>query len=311
MPEPETTLVLRDRTVTWRRPLLMAVVNANPDSFSDPGARTLDQVVAAACAAVDAGAAFVDIGAQSAITNRAPMAADAEAALVAPAVEGVRAARPHALISVDTYKPAVVEAALAAGAHLVNDVSGLRDRDVARMCAAYGAALVVMHTAAPPLTRHQDPGAYQDVAAEVTAFLRDAADAAQADGVPAHSIVLDPGVDFTKTAAQTVALLRALDQVAALGYPVLLALSRKDFVGALTQQPPAGRAAGTLGAIAAVRTMPVPGQILRVHDVAATRDLLTVLDTLTGALDADPDLTLPDHLRHQPPAHPTPRRTSS
>ncbi len=275
----------------------MGVVNANPDSFSDPGARTLAGVVAAAAAAVDAGAAFVDVGAQSAVTNRPPVDEAAEAARVAPAVKRIRAKRPGALVSVDAYKPAVVEAALAAGAHLVNDVSGLRDRAVARLCAAYGAGLVVMHTSAPPLTRRQDPGAYADVAAEVAAFLARAVDAAVAEGVAAESIVVDPGVDFTKTPAQTVALLRGIDRVAALGLPVLLAYSRKDFVGALTAQPPAGRGPGTLAAIAAARH--VDGQILRVHDVAAARDFLSVLDTLTGAVDADAGLALPEHLRHQ------------
>jgi dihydropteroate synthase len=289
---------MRDRTVEWTRPLLMGVVNANPDSFSDPGERSLDQVVAAAVAAVESGAAFVDVGAQSARTNRPPVDEAHEAALVAPAVERVRAARPDAFISVDTYKPAVVEAALAAGAHLVNDVSGLRDRGVARLCAAYGAGLVVMHTTAPPLTRHQDPDAYADVAAEVAQFLHDGVEAALDEGVPPESIVVDPGVDFTKTPAQSVALLRGIDAVARLGYPVLLALSRKDFVGALTGQPPSRRDAGTLAAIAAVRH--VDGQILRVHDVAAARDFLTVLDALSGALPLDPDLPLPEHLRHEP-----------
>jgi dihydropteroate synthase len=290
-------LVLRDRVVEWSRPLLMGVVNANPDSFSDPGERSLAQVVAAAVDHLDNGAAFVDVGAQSARTNRAPVDAADETALVVPVVERLAAERPDALISVDTFKPAVVEAALAAGAHLVNDVSGLRDRDVARMSAAYGAGLVVMHTTSPPLTRRQDPDAYADVAAEVAAFLEQAVEAALAEGVAPQSIVVDPGVDFTKTPAQSVALLRGIDRVAALGFPMLLALSRKDFVGALTGQPPAARGAGTLGAVAAVRA--VPGQILRVHDVAATRDLLTVLDSLAGVLDVDWGLVLPGHLRHE------------
>ena len=130
----------------------MGVVNANPDSFSDPGPRSLDTVVARAVELLDEGAVLIDVGAQSAITLRPPIDPAAEAGLVAPAVEAILAARPDAIVSVDTYKPAVVEAVLAAGAHLVNDVSGLGDRAVARACAAYGAGLVVMHTAAPPLT---------------------------------------------------------------------------------------------------------------------------------------------------------------
>jgi dihydropteroate synthase len=297
---PLAELILRDRTVAWSRPLLMGVVNVNPDSFSDPGPRTLEAVVERAVGAVEAGAGFVDLGAQSAITGRTPLDAADEAALVAPAVERVLAACPGALVSVDTFKPAVVEAALAAGAHLVNDVSGLRDRAVARLCAAYGAGLVVMHTAAPPLTRLQDPDRYDDVAGEVADFLLGATAAARAEGVAERSIVVDPGVDFTKTPAQSIALLRGLDRIAALGYPILLALSRKDFVGALTGRRPSGRGPGTLGAIAAVRAL--SGQILRVHDVAAARDMLLVLDAVSGEVPVDAELALPEDIRHEPPA---------
>jgi dihydropteroate synthase len=291
-------LTLRDRTLALSRPLLMAVVNANPDSFSDPGPRTADAVVARAVALVEDGAAIVDVGAQSAITNRPPMDPGEEAALLVPIVEAVLDRSPQAIVSVDTFKPPVVAAALAAGAHLVNDVSGLADRDVARLCAAYGAGLVVMHTSAPPLTRLQDANRYADVAREVAVFLRERVAAALEEGVAAASIVVDPGVDFTKTPAQSIALLRGLDAVAALGHPVLLALSRKDFVGALTGRTPAERDAGTLGAVAAVRD--VPNLILRVHDVRATRDFLAVLDAVRGTVEVDDHLTLADHLRHEP-----------
>ena len=275
----------------------MGIVNANPDSFSDPGARSVAQVVDLAEALVAAGAGALDIGAQSAITGRAPADPAGEAAAVVPVVTAVRDRWPDVLVSVDTFKPAVAEAALAAGAHLVNDVSGLRDPALARLCAAAGAGLVVMHTAAPPLVRHQDPGLYDDVAGEVAAFLAERMAAAVDAGVPETSIVVDPGVDFAKTPAQSIELLRHLDPVVALGRPVLLALSRKDFVGALTGRPPAGRGPGTLGAVAALRR--VPGQILRVHDVAATRDLLTVLDALAGDGPVPADLVLAEHLRHQ------------
>ncbi len=138
----------------------MGILNANADSFSDPGARTVDAVVDRAMALVAAGAGALDVGAQSAITLRAPVDPAVEAAAVAPVVRAVVERCPGVLVSVDTFKPAVVEAVLDAGAHLVNDVSGLRDPTVARLCAAAGAGLVVMHTAAPPLTRLQDPGLY-------------------------------------------------------------------------------------------------------------------------------------------------------
>jgi dihydropteroate synthase len=287
----------RGETFSWSRPLVMGVVNANGDSFSDPGARTAEAVVRRALALVEQGARALDIGAQSAITNRAPADPSEETAAVAPVVRAVVDACPGVLVSVDTFKPVVAAAALEAGAHLVNDVSGLRDESLARLCADVGAALVVMHTAAPPLVRRQEPGLYRQVGAEVAAFLADRVAAALAAGVGPDSIAVDPGVDFTKTPGQTVELLRDLGPVVDLGRPVLLALSRKDFIGALTARPPAGRDAGTLGAIAALRH--VPDQILRVHDVAATVDMLTVLDTISGSEPVPADLLLREELRHQ------------
>ena len=298
-------LRVRDLTLRWGRPLLMGIVNANPDSFSDPGPRSVEQILARARELVAAGAAFLDVGAQSAITGRAAADPADEAAAAVPVVAAVRAEFPGVVISVDTFKREVVEAVLDAGAHLVNDVSGLRDPTVARLCAAAGAGLVVMHTAAPPLVRRQDPGLYRDVGVEVATFLAERVAQAEDAGMPAAAIVVDPGVDFAKTPAQSVALLRNLDPVVGLGRPVLLALSRKDFVGALTGRPPAGRDAGTLGAVAALRG--VPGQILRVHDVAATRDMLTVLDALAGDVEVAPDLALADELRHQHPEDPSGR----
>lgn len=293
-----TSLRVRGLTVTWSRPLVMGVLNANPDSFSDPGTRTVGSVLGHAAALVAAGAGAIDVGAQSAITGRAPAEPAREAAAVVPVVAALVAGWPDLLVSVDTYKPAVAEAALDAGAHLVNDVSGLLDPSLARVCAAAGAGLVVMHTAAPPLVRRQDPALYGDVGADVAGFLADGVERAMAAGVARGSIVVDPGVDFAKTPAQSLRLLRDIDTVAALGLPILLALSRKDFVGALTGRPPAGRDAGTLGAIAALRR--VPGQILRVHDVAATVDMLTVLDAVAGDGPVPDDLTLAEELRHQP-----------
>jgi dihydropteroate synthase len=275
----------------------MGILNANPDSFSDPGARTVEAVVDRGISLVADGARALDVGAQSAITGRQPVDAAEEAAAVVPVVEAVLEACPGVLVSVDTFKPAVAAAVLDAGAHLVNDVSGLRDSTVARLCADAGAGLVVMHTAAPPLVRRQDPSLYGDVAGEVAAFLADRVAAAVAAGVDSQAIVVDPGVDFAKTPVQSLELLRNLAPVVALGHPVLLALSRKDFVGALTRRPPVARDPGTLGAIAAVRH--VPDQILRVHDVAGAVDMLTVLDAIAGPDPPPPDLVLPEELRHQ------------
>ena len=215
--------------------LVMGVVNASPESFSDAGRFAGAAEQRAQCAAlVDAGADIVDIGGQSAITNQPELDAAVEIDRVVPLVEWVRSTLPGVLVSVDTYKPAMVEAALEAGAHIINDVSGLRYPAVAESCARAGAALVVMHTAAPPKVRLQDRDLYGDVVTDVVAFLRERVGQATAVGLPWESVILDPGPDFTKTPAQTVALLRGLDAVWDLGRPVLLALSRKDFLGAIT-----------------------------------------------------------------------------
>ncbi len=292
-----TSLRVRGRTVTWSRPMVMGVLNANSDSFSDPGARTADSVLRHAATLVAAGAGALDVGAQSAITGRVPAEPAWEAAAVAPLVAALAAEWPGLIVSVDTYKPVVAAAALDAGAHVINDVSGLLDPGLAAACAAAGAGLVVMHTGAPPLVRRQDPALYRDVGAEVAAFVAERVERAVAAGVARESIVVDPGVDFAKTPAQSLRLLRDIDAVVALGRPVLLALSRKDFVGALTGRPPARRDAGTLGAIAALRR--VPGQILRVHDVAATVDMLAVLDAVAGDEPVPDDLIVHEDLRHE------------
>jgi dihydropteroate synthase len=292
-----SVLRARNVTVALSSPALMGVVNVNADSFSDPGPKSTEAAVGRALAMVADGARLVDVGAQSSITNRDPVDARAEAAAVVPVVRELVRIAPELAISVDTFKPTVAAAVLEAGAHVINDVSGLRDPAIAKVCARYDAALVVMHTSAPPLTRLQDPDRYTDIAGEVAAFLARQVDTAIGLGIAPESVVVDPGPDFTKTPAQTIALLRGIAPVVALGYPVLLALSRKDFVGALTGRLPADRDAGTLGAVAALRH--VPRQILRVHNVAATADMLAVFEMLTGDTPVPPTLAMREEIRHQ------------
>jgi dihydropteroate synthase len=267
------------------RPWLMAIVNASPDSFSGTGGDP-------------AGADVVDVGGESAITGRPPVPVEEEIARVVPVVE--RLAAQGALVSVDTYKPPVAEAAIAAGARIVNDVSGLRDPALADVCARTGAALVVMHTRAAPKQRMQDPGAYDDVVADGVAFLRERMAVALDRGVAEAQIILDPGPDFAKTPAQTVAVLRRLDALHELGRPLLLAISRKDFVGALTGRAPRQRGAGTLAALA--HGVDAGGHVFRVHDVAAAADFLAVRAALRGEREVPPSLALPDELRHEPPS---------
>jgi dihydropteroate synthase len=278
------------------RPWLMGIVNASPDSFSDPGAYPdLDARVQRACELIEQGADIVDVGGESATTQRPPVAAAEEIERVVPLVERL-AGELGAIVSVDTYKPAVAQAAIEAGAAIVNDVSGLRDPELADVCAATGAALVLMHTRAAPKQRLQDPALYEDVVADVARFLAERIEVARARGVRAEQIVLDPGPDFAKTPAQTIAVLRRLEDLHALGRPLLLAVSRKDFVGALTGRGPRERAAGTLAAVGF--GVDAGAHIVRVHDVAGTADFLRVRAALRGELEVDRELALGDALRH-------------
>jgi dihydropteroate synthase len=292
----------RDRHIDGT--LVMGVVNASPDSFSDGGRyTTLDERLALADQLVAEGADVIDVGGQSGITGVPEVEAAEEAERVVPLIAGIRQRHPDLLISVDTYKPAVVEPSVAAGASIVNDVSGLRYPEVASICAGTGAALVIMHTRAQPKTRLVEPGYYDQlvaggVVADVERFLAEKVQEAVDLGVAEESLVLDPGPDFAKTPAQTIDVLRALDRTRAFGRPVLLALSRKDFIGAIIRKPPLQRLAGTMAAIAHVAA--TGGNIVRVHDVAATRDVLAVVDVLAGRADVAPDYELPMSLRREP-----------
>jgi dihydropteroate synthase len=278
------------------RPWLMGIVNASPDSFSDAGAYPdLDARVQLARDLLAAGADILDVGGESGITLRPAVAVEEEIERVVPVVSRL-AGELGAVVSVDTYKPAVAAVVIAAGAVIVNDVSGLRDPELADVCASTGAALVLMHTRAAPKQRLQDPGLYDDVTADVVAFLRERMALARARGVRHEQLILDPGPDFAKTPAQTIAVLSRLEELHALGRPLLLAVSRKDFVGALTGRSPRERGAGTLAAIGC--GVDAGAQVLRVHDIAATADFLAVRAALRGELVVDPALALSDEIRH-------------
>jgi dihydropteroate synthase len=275
-----TELRLRERTVTLQpgRPLIMGIVNAGPDSFSDAvRLETLNAQLRQALALVEEGADLVDVGGESGVTYTAATPPEEEAARVVPLVE--RLVAEGVAVSVDTWKPAVARAVLDAGAVMLNDVSGLADHALADLAAQTGAALVLMHTRAEP-KQAAFPDYGGDVAADVEAFLRDRMRLARERGVAAEQLVLDPGPDFAKTPVQTVEVLRALDRLRALGRPLLLAISRKYFVGAITGRPPAARLPGTIAA--ALWAVRAGAAILRVHDVAAVRDALAVDAVLDG-----------------------------
>ena len=298
MKAPAHRLLAGDRVLELgERPWLMGIVNASPDSFSDGGLhRGLDAQIALARELLAAGADILDVGGESASTGRPQVEARREIELVVPLVEAL-AGELGAIVSVDTYKPAVARAAIAAGARIVNDVSGLRDPVLAELCAQTGAALVLMHTRAAPRERLQDPDLYgEDIAGEVLCFLRERISLAISRGVDPEQLIIDPGPDFAKTPAQTIELLTEVDRLHELGRPLLMAISRKDFIGALTGRPPRERLAGTLAALA--YGVERGAHIFRVHDVAGAADFLAVRAALAGERRPGRDLALAEEIRY-------------
>ena len=286
---------LRDTTLEPQpgRPLLMGIVNAGPDSFSDPGHSSLRELADRARAMAAEGATLIDVGGESGRTDRPAVSEQEEIRRVAPLVELLAAE--GLLLSVDTWRAGVARAALEAGAAMINDVSALSDPAVARECAAAGAGLVVTHTRLPPKTKGFPD--YEDVVADVAELLRERSRAAVELGLDENQLVLDPGIDLAKTPAESVEVLRRLEELHELERPLLLAVSRKDFLGALTGRPPAARDAATLAALGAATEG--GAHILRVHDVGAARDFLRVRAALAGE-DAVPEGPLPGRFRREP-----------
>jgi dihydropteroate synthase len=254
------------------RPLVMGVVNVTPDSFSD-GGRYLrpDAAVSHARRLIDEGADLLDIGGESTRPGAAAVGLDEERRRVLPVLEALLQA--DVPLSVDTQKPELMREAAAAGAAMINDVNGFEAEGALQALADSGCALCIMHKQGQPQTMQQAPQ-YRDVVAEVETYLRARVAAAEAAGMARTRLVVDPGFGFGKTLEHNLSLLRGLDRLAAAGVPVLAGLSRKSMIGALTGREVGDRVSGSVAAalIAAQRG----ASILRVHDVAATRDALAV-----------------------------------
>lgn len=255
--------------------LVMGIVNATPDSFSDGGA--YDPVERALELARD-GADWIDIGGESTRPGATPLDEAEEYRRVVPVVEAVRAGC-AAPISIDTRKPAIARAAIAAGATMWNDVSGLRSSEALVTCADFGCEVVVMHMRGLPATM-QDSPTYEDVLAEVTDYLVRRANAAMTAGVAKEKIWLDPGIGFGKTTAHSLTLLAHLDRIVALGFPVLVGASRKGFMREATRhaQTAADRLAGSLSVALAARRAGVA--MIRVHDVKETVQALDMAEAI-------------------------------
>jgi dihydropteroate synthase len=261
------------------RPLVKGVGNVTPDSFSD-GGRFFDPAAAIAQARslVDAGADLVDIGAESSRPGAAPVGADEELRRLLPVLRGLRDLTVP--LSVDTTKPEVMRAALAEGAAMINDINALRAPGAMEAVAASDAAVCLMHMQGTPGTMQRNP-AYADVVAEVMAFLRQRVGAARDAGFLPERIVIDPGFGFGKTLAHNLELLRRLREFEALDVPLVAGWSRKSSLGKITGKPEGDRLAASIAA--ALIAVQNGARILRVHDVAATRDALAVLAAAQGA----------------------------
>ncbi|MCB1254168.1 MAG: dihydropteroate synthase [Austwickia sp.] len=275
-----------------RQVALMAVVNRTPDSFYDRGATfALDRAVAKALEAVELGADWVDIGGVP--FGRGPAVEPAEEIdRVVPVIAAISAVS-DVVICVDTYRAEVAAAALAAGAAVVNDTSGLADPDMARVVADGAAYLVITHSVGPP--RVEKPAArYDDVVAEVRSFLVDRIAQAQATGIARDRLILDPGYDLNKNTLHSLELLRRQAEIVGLGLPVLAAISNKDFIGESIDRPQGERLAGSLAAMTAC--ILAGARIVRMHDIAASLDALRMTEAILG-------MRAPARLEHN--THPT------
>jgi dihydropteroate synthase len=257
---------------------MMGVVNVTPDSFSD-GGRFLDPhaAIARANALIEEGADMLDIGAESSRPGAQGISAGEELSRLMPVLEGLRGCAIP--VSVDTVKSEVMRSAIAGGAAMINDIAALRSPGALEAVAGSDVAVCLMHMQGEPRTMQSEPR-YRDVVAEVGAFLAERVAAAESAGIARERIVIDPGFGFGKTVAHNFELLRNLDRFTALGLPVLAGWSRKSTLGAITGRGADDRLAASLAA--ALLAVQRGARIVRVHDVAATRDVLAVLAAFDG-----------------------------
>lgn len=290
-PLPPLTTPVRTigaRTIDFSaRIAVMAIVNRTPDSFFDRGKTfALDRAVEAALAAASAGADWVDIGGVKFAPGPEVSAAD-ELDRVLPVVQAV-AAESDVVISVDTFRPEVAEACIAAGASVVNDTTGLQNPALAELAASTGATLVITHSLAQPRTAYAAPR-YDDVVQNVVDFLRERVDLAIGLGLDETQIIIDPGHDLNKNTLHSLEITRRFDEIARIGLPAIAAVSNKDFVGESLGAERDDRVDGSLAAATACALL--GARIVRMHDVARSVQAMRMTETILG-------LRQPQYLRH-------------
>ncbi len=276
---------LRARRFTFEFPrpsLVMGIVNLVADSFSGDGITEIEAALTHARELVAQGADIVDIGAESARTNRAALPAAEEAAQLVRFIERWDATVP---LSINTWRPEVARIALAAGGHILNDIGGMPADENARICAGTGAALLIMHTVGTPKVPHTHVG-YADVMRSLDDFFAEKIALAENAGVPRDAILLDPGIDFAKQRADNLRIYRELDRLHRFDRPILLPVSRKTVIGEVLGLPPAERDAGTVACITAGFLR--GAQIFRVHQVRAAVQTLRMLEAVEKESAARP-----------------------
>ena len=270
--------LIKDRELRVDMPLLIGILNVTPDSFSD-GGQYVDpgQAVAHAESMLAEGAVIIDVGGESTRPGSEPVSTDEEKSRVLSVIQTL-ANETHALISIDTQKSAVAEAAISAGAHIINDISaGLADQEMFKVVRDSGAGYIMMHMQGTPATMQRAPS-YDNVIDEVETFLGQRLQAALDDGIVSDRIVLDPGIGFGKTLENNLLLMGQMKRLQDLGRPLLLGASRKSFIGMLDDSVVAQRLGGSLAAVLATYQQGI--RIFRVHDVWETRQLIDIFTAI-------------------------------
>ena len=281
-------LLARGHTLEWPRPpLIMGIVNLSADSFSGDGLADVEAALVKARGFVADGAEIIDVGAESARTNREPISEEEEAAQLVRFIERWPVVIRHSssvippLLSINTWRPAVARAALAAGGHILNDIGALPTDENARICAETGAALLIMHSVGVPKVAHTHVG-YDDVMTNLDEFFAEKIVLAERAGVPRDALILDPGIDFAKQRPDNLRIYRELDQLAHFARPILLPVSRKTVIGDVLGLPnPADRDAGTVACI--VQGMRRGAAIFRVHNVRAAAQAVRMISAVEAA----------------------------
>lgn len=268
--------------MTTLRTKIMGIINVTPDSFSDGGQfTTVDSAMRQAAALIDAGADIIDIGGESTRPYATPVTLQEELRRVIPVIEAIRKKYTAMPISIDTMKAAVAEKAIAAGASMINDISACADTQMAKLAATTGVPVIIMHMQGSPATMQDNPR-YDDVIAEVLAFFRERIAALCLAGVKKEQIIIDPGIGFGKKLEHNLQLIKNLHRFAELHQPLLLAHSRKGFLGTITGVENEGARDHATAVTAAIACAPWVNMV-RVHDVAATREALLVAEAIMAA----------------------------